>query len=104
MRAGRLDKRVTIQQSSQAKNASHELIDTWSTLATVWANVQPLKGSEMFEAQKVNASSTIKVTIRPRSDITSRMRIVYASRTYDIDYIPPYDARMPMEIIAHETT
>lgn len=104
MRAGRLDKRVTIQQASEAKNASHEIIKTWSTLATVWANVQPLKGSEVFEAQKVNASSTIKFTIRPRSDITSTMRISYSDKTYEIDYVPPYDARTPMEIIAHETT
>lgn len=104
MRAGRLNKRVTIKQVTQAKNAYHEMIDTWTTLATVWAEVSPLNGREVFEAQKVNAASTIKVTMRARSDITSAMQLVYSGVTYAIDYVPPYDSRRDMEIIAHVVT
>lgn len=98
----RLNSKITIKQTSQAKNAYHEMIDTWSTLATVWAYVQPLSGSEALEADKINAKSVVKFTIRARNDLGSEMHIVYSGRTYAIDYLPPYDPRREMEIIAHE--
>lgn len=100
----RFPHRIVFQQATETKNAFHEIEKTWATVATVWARVEPLKGSEIFEAQKVNAQNSIKVTIRARNDLTNSMRLVYNSTNYEITYIPPYDARQDMTILANQIT
>jgi SPP1 family predicted phage head-tail adaptor len=84
MRIGRLDERITIESYTEANNAMGEPGKTWTTLATVWANVRPLRGSERFVAQQVHAERTLVFTIRHRSDIDETMRIVHDSDNYDI--------------------
>ena len=89
----RLTERVTFQEATEAKNAVHEIISTWadiSTNPTVWAEVKPVSGREYFDSRQLRSENTIKVTIRSRSDITEKMRVIHNSITYEIDYTPPY--------------
>lgn len=87
MRAGRLDKRITIEQVSTSQNAKGEPIESWSTLDTVWAEVYPVRGSETFEGQQVYAENTLGFRIRYRSDVTRKMRIDHGGTKYDIEAI-----------------
>lgn len=85
--AGRLDKRVTIQQlvpASPDQDAGGEPDEIWTDLKTVWAAVEPLKGREFLAAQQVNAEVTGQIVIRKRAGITPKMRCSYDSRIYDI--------------------
>ena len=87
MRSGRLDKRVTIQQlvtGSPTQNAGGEQEDVWTTVHTVWASVRPLRGRELFAAQQINSEISSTVQIRYRAGITSKMRLSYDGRLFDI--------------------
>ena len=55
MRAGKFDQRISIEQNSPVQNSLGELTAFWTTLDTVWAEVKPLKGREIFQADQVIA-------------------------------------------------
>lgn len=99
VRGKRFNAKVTFQSASESTDAYHEVTKTWSNISsnpTVWAYVEPVKGSEVFEAQKVNAKHTILITIRPRNDLTGKMRVVFNSNNYELTYVPPYEPRKEM--------
>ena len=90
MRSGRLRHRVTIQQPVVAVNGYGERITTWSTVAIVWAAVEPLRGREFFDAEQVQAEISHRVVLRYRSGITSTMRLLHKGRVLHIQS-PPID-------------
>lgn len=71
MKAGMLDKRVTIQAPSEgAQNEYGEPVEPWADVATVWASVSPLNGKELTFARQRQANVTHEVRMRYRSDLT----------------------------------
>ena len=84
MRSGRLNKKITIQKTTQAQSSIGEATDTWLTYAVRWASIEPLLGREYFESQQVNAEETIRFRIRYLSGVTPKMRISWDSRLFDI--------------------
>ncbi len=93
MRAARLRHRVTIQQPVVAVNGYGERITTWSTVATVWAAVEPLRGREFFDAEQVQAEISHRVIMRYRAGMESTMRLLYATRVLHIGTIIDVDER-----------
>lgn len=85
MKAGKLRHRVTIQnKGTPARNSYGEEVITWATEATVWAEVDPLRGREFLEARREGAEVTTRIRVRHRDGITPSMRVVWGSHTYDI--------------------
>ena len=86
IRAGDLDRRVTIQAKSVTANAYNEPIESWSDLATVWAQgiTSGSKGREFVAAQKLYAETTIVFRIRYRADVTPVHRVVESGHVYGI--------------------
>ena len=87
LEAGRLDRRITIQVKTVTPDATGQRIESWSDLATVWAEVKPLGGREFFAARQISAEQTTRFRIRYRADITREMRLIYPvpdGDTYDI--------------------
>lgn len=76
MRAGRLDRRITLQRKTQAENSFGEPVDTWVDMATVWAEKLPLRGSTTFAAQQRIAEADVKWRIRFRQNLTPLDRII----------------------------
>lgn len=84
MRAGSLDRRVTIQSATTTQDASGQPIETWATLAVVWAGRRDVRGSERFGAQQDFATRTATYRMYWLSGIHERMRLVDAGTTYRI--------------------
>ena len=93
MRAGRLRQRVQIKTPVEARNAYGERITTWSTLATVWAAVEPIRGREFFEAETVQAEITHRVILRYYPGIVPRYRVVFEGRVLEIQAVINVDER-----------
>lgn len=91
MRAGDLRHRVQIQIKTVARATDGSEIETWITLATVWAAKAHQASREFFAAQKVNAEVTDLFTIRYRAGVTSEMRLVFGGVIYDIIGAPDPD-------------
>ena len=84
MRAGELDRRVTIEYKTEAPDTSGQPIETWKTLFETWATVRPLRGDERYMSEQTVASADTQFRIRFRADITPLNRINYDGRIYDI--------------------
>ena len=80
MRAGRLNKRVIIEANTEAANALQETTDSWATLATVWAAIEPLRGAEFQAGQQIQADKQVRIIIWYRSDVTTEHRIAFADQ------------------------
>lgn len=84
MRAGPLRNRIIIQTTTESQSTSGYNVNTWSTFATVWASIEPLNGKEYFDSQQVNAEENTRFRIRYLQNITTKMRVSWNSRIYDI--------------------
>lgn len=58
---------------------------TWSTHVETKAVIEPLRGRELWFARSVNAETTHKVTLRYKPGVTPKMRVIYDSRTLEIE-------------------
>ena len=84
MQPGDLDRRITIQQNTPTQDGAGNPLDAWTDLATVWAEVVPVGGSETFQAKQTGAEAVAKFRIRYRGDVLRKMRVVYDSDNYDV--------------------
>lgn len=102
--AGALRRRVTLQRPVEAQDGTGQPVVTWTAVDTVWANVRPLQGRELFTAQAVHAKLTTEVTIRYRSDVLSTWRVVVGSQTYELvqDPIDMDDRRKYLLLLCEE--
>ncbi len=82
--ASRLRHKITIETSSESANSYGEAVQTWTTYATMKAAVEPLNGREYFSGQQTDAEINTRFRIRYVAGITSKMRIAFDSRTFDI--------------------
>ena len=92
MRAGQLDKRVTIQSKTVTRDSFGAEVETWSTHDTVWASIEPLRGREWLETRQVQADIDTRIRIRYLSTVTPSMRVVWGTHIYDI-IAPPIHTR-----------
>lgn len=103
MEAGNLRHRITIQKPGMTRNAYNQPVDTWDTVATVWAAVEPLRGREFYAAQQINAEATVRVRIRYRADVERGMRILVGNKILEILYvIQPELRKRELEILCRE--
>ena len=96
MDAGRLNKRITIQQltaGSPAQDTFGAPSESWETFAQVWAEIKPIQGREFWAQQQVQSEITHQVTIRYLSGVTSKMRVLYGSRVMSISNVINVDEK-----------
>lgn len=81
---GALRHRVEIQQAAIVGDGAGGHVENWSTMATVFAAIEPLRASDRFGADQRLESVTHRVTIRARGDVESGMRLARDGRVLDI--------------------
>ena len=87
MRAGRLRHRVAIQAvTATTAGATGQPVPTWTTLGTVWAAIEPLKGQERLDAAGVQAKLSHRVIMRHNAypGLTSAHRLKFKGRIFEI--------------------
>ncbi len=93
LRAGQLRHRVKLQSATETQDSYGAIVQTWADVATVWASIEARTGRETFTAAQVYATADHIITIRYRSGVTAKMRIVYGSRVFDIQGAVDPDGR-----------
>lgn len=83
MFSGKLEHEILLQ-TLQETNVQGENKQTWVTIATVWANIISQRGSEAFEAARINARQTLRILIRYRDDVDTSSRIEWQGQQYNI--------------------
>lgn len=79
LNAGELDQRITLQSPSASVDALGQRVETWSTVATVWAKATPLRGREFFAAGAMQSEAVVRFAIRYRAGLTGAMRVLWRS-------------------------
>lgn len=102
MRAGKIHRRVTIQRKSVSVSSSGEQVETWSDLATVWAQDKPNRGDERFSTMQLIGSAVMTFVMRYRADlaVTIQDRLSYGGKTWDILDVRELARRVGWEIDA----
>ena len=105
MPAGPLRHRIQIQSLVEELDTYGEAPEQgqWTTDATVWGSVTPLRGREAFEAKQVSPEVSHRVRLRFREGVTSKNRLVHRSRVFGIEDVLNVDERNEfLEILAIE--
>lgn len=103
MRAGQLDRRITIEQNTPGQDTYGAPIESWSTLATVWAGVAVQSGREFLAdearlAERVIAERKTVFTIRWRPDVTTLMQVRYGGDLYNINATKEISRKAGLEL------
>lgn len=103
MDIGRTNKRITFCRYEEKENALSQTEQTLTEVKTVWASVEPTRGREYQEAQRVRSELTYKITTRCHKGITPDMFIKFKDRFFNIISIINVNERNKMlEIICTE--
>src|SRR3990167_3408117 len=100
MRAGNLDRRITVQTKTLTANSYGERVASWADTFTTWANVFEIAGKEKFEASQLVDKADIRFSIRYRTGVNEEQRIVYDSNYYDIYSVTELGRQDGLEIFA----
>jgi head-tail adaptor len=114
MKAGTLDRKVTLQRKSETLSASGEPVVSWGTLVQrLSASVSPTRGDESFTQPQLRAKQTTTFRVRWHqaiADLTPQDRIIYPAigageepeptAIYDILAVHELGRRETLEIIA----
>lgn len=80
MRAGKLDRKITIQRKTTGSSGSGEPIETWSELSTRWASIKPLTGTERLVGENLVAKEQVEFRTRWAeviADLSPQDRVIY---------------------------
>lgn len=84
MRAGLLNRRLHLQKPNMVSDAEGVSMENWTEVDGVWAHINPYTARELFAAAQPEELITHQVTIRWRSDVTTKMRFTYQEKPQDI--------------------
>jgi len=89
MNTGRLRDRLTIQTYTDVIAANGETTKTWTTFATVFAEIRPVSGRELEVAGKVQGELSHAIRIRFLSGVLDKMRGTDGTRTFEFTAVVP---------------
>ncbi len=110
VRAGKLNRRVTLQQPVFTKKRGGA-VTNYSDVATVWGAIEPLRGDEFFESQKHTDRTTSKIRIRFRNDVRPDWRVKVAESSTSppdtrlfriVAQVNPFDGRQELHLMVQE--
>lgn len=98
VKAGEMRDQVVIQSVSTTYDTMGAPVETWSTLATVFAAVRPQRYTSGVEALvqamgRETVATTYTVTVYWRDDVTELNRLTWNGKTLDINRVIDPDGK-----------
>ena len=89
LRAGQLNRRITLQRQSNVQDSYGGPVRTWLNVATVWADIQPLTGRELESAQRMASEVSHQIVVRYQAIFADTRQVagyraLYRSRIFNI--------------------
>lgn len=101
MKAGPLDRRITLQRATTTTNSLNEPVKTWADIATVWAAKLEVRDSERQRAAETAAVIDTRFQIRwssTVSDVDAADRVVFGGRVFNIVGVKEIGRREGLEL------
>ena len=89
MYAQQLRSKIVIQSLTSTRDEIGQIISEWQDVATVWANIRHLSGTEAIKADAPTSTVRASIRIRYRAGIDAGMRVLHGSTAYDIQAVLP---------------
>ena len=93
MDAGKLRHRILLQTKTVSRDTFGAETVTWTTLATVWGSVEPMRGQEFIESQRAWAEVDTRMRIRYRDGLVPTMRATWSGHVYDVKAVIEVEER-----------
>ncbi len=98
MKAGKLDREIAIERSTETINAAGVVNQTWTTLANMRAQIVTVKVDDASQAYGSATESTFVFRPRWLDGVTLDDRVSYAGQAYVIKEIVEIQRRRGLEI------
>lgn len=104
LEAGDLNRRITIQSGTSAKDPFGQPFIAWRDVCGTWAAIRTVTSKEVYAlGAGFTSQVTHTITIRYRPDISSTMRIIYRDRTFLIQAVSdPDEGRVQLNLMCLE--
>lgn len=93
IRAGKLNRRITIQNVGTTQDAIGEPVVSYTTFATVWASIEDLSGREFIAAGGTQNEAQTKIAIRYLAGVIPAMRVLHGATAYNIESVLGQDKK-----------
>ena len=97
---GQLKTRLVVQQPIETPDDQGGVVRSWTTFATVWAQVTPLAAHRDVEADADGVTQTYRIVLRSHLSLTLQHRFSDGARIYRIVAIREREDRRFIEIDA----
>lgn len=99
MRAGKMDRRVTLLKFQEiGRDPLNTPIEAWVPTATVWAQQRPERGAERFTAAQIAGAKVMTFHVRYRADIGIKDRLSYEGQVFEISDVRELGRRETSEL------
>lgn len=92
-RIGAMRHRLVIEARDAISDSGGGQTVSWSSGATVWAEITPLSGGELLRQDRLSATITHRISLRYRSDVAPEMRFRSGERLFEILTVRDVDER-----------
>jgi len=82
--ASHLRRKIQIQERLRVPDGVGGSYDSWSTVKTAWAKIEPLSSRETLFGMQLQLNVTHRITIRYTTGFDADYRILYGTRTFNI--------------------
>ncbi|HEY8566593.1 MAG TPA: phage head closure protein [Beijerinckiaceae bacterium] len=98
MRAGNLDREITLQRLTETLDAYGVPHEAWTTLAVVRAQVLQASMEEFRRAQGTSTETTTVFRIRYVDGLTVADRVLYAGQVHDVKELKEIGRRRGLDL------
>lgn len=94
MRAGQLNRRITVQRPGTVTNELNEVVPGWvDVVANLPAGILTMNGAQAIKADAITAKVRVSIRVRYRTDIDASMRVLLGSAVYQVLSALPDEVR-----------
>lgn len=104
MRAGRLDRTITIERQAETVTPSGSVVTAWTNVATVRAEIVRQSASEFLTGFGEAENGTVIFRVRYLAGITTADRIVFDGVAHDLKEVAEIGRRRGLELRAVATS
>lgn len=105
MQAGRLKRRLTIEEPSASKDDFGQPLQTWTSVLETWGDIRAITGKEIFAlGSGFTSQVTHKIVLRfPSVALVAGMRVCYLARIFLVQFVSdPNEDRRELDLICLE--
>lgn len=95
MQIGKLRHRIELQAKSEPEGLDGygEATESWTTIKTVWASIEPASGKQLFVAQQIQAEASHVVEMRYYPGVTAEYRVKFGTRIFAVNFVRNVEER-----------